>query len=132
MVSSTFVNMFRRGIDKRLGLEQGKFTWARDYSYVEVAWTGRMWNPVTETETATARKGQSLRLIPETNITKWDGNEKLLVVVNPVLHQISHTAGMTLLEQVNGDTVNVPVTFRQDWDGTAPSLDYLIRIYTIS
>jgi hypothetical protein len=117
-------------VPSSLGLDPEKFRWAKDYSHVEIPWSGKFYNPIQDMDTDKARKGQTLHIIPATNITNHDGKAKLLVVVNPTIHLLASVPSVFLLEQAAKDVILIPATFRVDTEEL--QLQYLVRLYALA
>lgn len=127
----TFLNLARSNrMTRVMGLEMAPdiaFTYARDYTYIEVPlWKmldsdGELTDKASRNQYVELVSGASLRLSYEA---------KCLVVPNPLLFKYGIVPSMILLDNKEKTIVTVPITLRKDLPVT--KLEYLVRIYLFS
>jgi len=129
MAQSAFANLYRWSLPSKLGLDMEKCKFSTDYTYVEIGWSGEGILLSDDTLVTEAKKGQTIRLIPATNVRKTDFKEKALVVVNPLLQEIANVPSTMLLETAAGDSINLIAHFRKD--SKLESISWLVRLYVV-
>lgn len=128
-MDSTFANIFRRNSAVKIGLE-GPFTYGHDYTFIEIPWSGELFDTTQEVVVTTAKKGQRLKVIPATNLFNRGFKEKCFIVVNPLLQEVADVSYMPLLETAADDKINIMARFFKDSDLT--NLSWLVRLYMFS
>lgn len=129
MAQSAFANLYRWSLPSKIGLDMEKCKFSTDYTYVEIKWSGEGVLLSDESLVTEAKKGQSIRLIPATNVKKTDFKEKVLIVVNPELAEVAQAPSTMLLETAAGDTINLIAHFRKD--SNLANLTWLLRLYVV-
>jgi len=128
-IGATFLNLFRLNLLPKLGLDASKVKYGPDYTYIEIPWSGEMFSLKDETILTEAKNGQRVRLIPSVNLGDTIYKEKVLVVINPRLHEVAEAPAMQLLETSQGERISVIARFFRD--ATLSELDWLVRLYVL-
>lgn len=131
MDSVTFLNLVRGNrLSSIIGLRMREgvpYRFSKDYTYVEIP-LGELFNPGTEEVVSKASRNQRIRIIPACDILLRGTGYKVIVKVNPKIHEYASCTEIRFLE----DDTDQPVfyaTFHKDMD--AAELDWAVRLYLV-
>lgn len=132
MDSNTFLNLVRGNrLPSIMGLRMNDgvpYRFAKDYTYVEIP-LAHMYNPSTEEVQSKASRNQRIRIIPGCQVRVSGSGYKVLVKVNPKLHEYASVSYSAVLDSGDEEQPVVYASFHRDMD--EKELDWAVRLYLI-
>lgn len=131
MDSTTWLNLVRGNrLSNIMGLQMSDgvpYRFSKDYTFVEIP-LAQLYNPSTEEVVDKATRNQRIRIIPACTTNLRSAGYKILVKVNPRIHDFGTCTELRLID-TNEEQPVFHVQFHKDMD--AKELDWAVRLHLI-
>lgn len=112
-----------------LKMDEGQpYRYSKDYTYVEIP-LAQLYNPSTEEVQDKASRNQRLKIIPACQVNLKKSGYKILIKVNPKIHEFANCPGLLLLDTDEDEQINVYAVFHRDMD--VKELTWAVRLYLV-